>query len=220
MYTNTYEISDLYKQKYSFALRYLVASNFSSPVYELNDSTKVLTTTYNNIGTRYAWEAEFYIPVTLTRWWSINTDFDAAYEKYVFNADSAHKNTFELVIKLNQDFILPGGIKGQIIGSYENPVFYGIKQYQHVLRFDAGLSKAVMNNKATLKLGVNDIFNSDWARYTSNYQGIDLSGKEKGGTRFVVLSFNYRFGKQSAKSATKRTGGNTADQERLSGGDN
>jgi hypothetical protein len=220
MYTNTYEVSDLYKQKYSLALRYLVASNFPSPVYELNDSTKVLTTTYKNIGTRYAWEAQFYIPVTLTNWWSFSTDFDAAYVKYVFGADSAHKNTFAMILVLNQDFTLPGGIKAQINAHYENPVFYGIKQYQHLIRIDAGLSKAIMNNKATLKLAVNDIFNSDGSAYTSNYQGIDLSGREKSGTRFVVLTFNYHFGKQSAKSATKRTGGNDVDRERLSGGEN
>ncbi len=220
MYTNAYELSDLYKQKYSLALRYLVESNFSAPVYELNDSTKVLTTTYKNIGTRYAWEAEFYIPVAITHWWSFNTDIDGAYEKFVFNADSAHKNTFELVIKLNQDFTLPWGIKGQITGSYENPVFYGVKQYQHLIRIDAGLSKAIIDNKATIKLAVNDIFNSDQAIYTSSYQGIDLAGREKAGTRFVVLTFNYRFGKQSAKSATKRTGGNESGRERLKGGEN
>lgn len=220
MYTNTYEVADLFKQKYSLALRYLVANNFASPVYELNDSTKVLTTTYNNIGKRYAWEAEFYIPATLTKWWDINSDIDAAYEKYVFNADSARKNTFELIIKLNQDFTLPGGIKGQILGTYENPVFYGIKQYQHVIRFDAGLSKPIIHNKATIKLAIDDFFNSEEARYTSNYQGIDLTGREKAGSRFVIMSFSYRFGKQSSKSATKRTGGNDEAQERLKGSKN
>lgn len=220
VYTNTYEIADLYKQKYSVALRMLVAGDFSSPVYQQNDSSKVLTTTYNNIGTRYAWEAEFYIPVTLTNWWSIDADIDGAFEKYIFNADSMRKNTFDFNVTLNQEFTLPGGLKAQLNTRYQAPVYYGIKQYQAFFLAGAGISKPVLGNKGTVKLAVSDIFNSDMYKYTSGYMNIDLTGREKQGSRFVTLSFNYRFGKQSVKSATKREGGNDEDQQRLKGSEN
>lgn len=220
MYTNTYEVSDFFKQKYRAALRMLVTTDFSSPVYEQNDSTRIVTTTYNNIGTRYAWEAEFYIPVTLTNWWSMDADIDGAYERYVFNADSAHKTTFDFNVTLNQDFTLPGGIKAQINTRYQAPLYYGTKQYQQYFVAAAGLSKAVLQNMGTVKLAVSDIFNSDLYKYTSNYRAIDLTGREKAGSRFFTLAFTYRFGKQTVKSATKRVGGNNEGQERLKGSEN
>lgn len=219
-YTNTYEISDFYKQKYHAALRMLITTNFASPVYEQNDSTKIVTTTYNNIGTRYAWEAEFYIPVNFTNWWSIDADIDGAYERYVFNADSAHKTTFDFNVTLNQEFTLPGGIKAQVNTRYQAPIYYGIKQYGEYFEAAAALSRTILQNKGTIRFAVSDIFNSDMYKYTSNYQNIDLTGREKAGSRFFTLGFTYRFGKQTVKSAIKRVGGNDEDQKRLKGSDN
>lgn len=219
-YTDTYEISDFYKQKYHAALRMLVTTNFSSPVYEQNDSTKIVTTTYDNIGTRYAWEAEFYIPITLNNWWSMDADIDGAYERYVFNADSAHKTTFDFNVTLNQDFTLPGGIKAQVNTRYQAPLYYGTKQYCESFVAAAALSKPILQNRGTIRLAVSDIFNSDLYKYTSNYQNIDLTGREKAGSRFFTVGFTYRFGKQTVKSATKRVGGNDEDQKRLKGSEN
>ena len=219
-YTNTYEVSDLFKQKYTASLRMLVSSNFVSPVYEQNDSTKVVTTTYSNIGTRYAWEAEFYIPVTFTNWWDVNADIDGAYEKYVFNADSARKYTFDFNVTLTQDFNLPGGFKAQVATRYQAPLYYGIKQYKAFFMANAGISKAILNNRGAIKLSVNDIFNSDMYEYTSHYLNVDLNGREKSGSRFVIVGLTYRFGKQTVKNATKKVGGNDDDQKRLKGSDN
>jgi iron complex outermembrane receptor protein len=219
-YINTYEVSDVFKQKYTASLRMLVSSDFTSPIYEQNDSTKVVTTTYGNIGTRYAWEAEFYIPVTLTNWWDVNADIDGAYEKYIFNADSARKNTFDFNVTLIQDFSLPYGFKAQAATSYQAPLYYGIKQYQQFFIANAGISKAILSNKGVIKLSVNDIFNSDMYKYTSQYLNVDLAGREKSGSRFVTLSFTYRFGKQTVKNATKKVGGNADDQQRLKGSEN
>ncbi len=96
----------------------------------------------------------------------------------------------------------------------------GIKLYRDYFLTGAAISKSILENKGTLRFSVSDIFNSDINKYTSNYLNVDLTGREKSGSRFFTLGFSYRFGKQSVKSATKRVGGNNDDQQRLKGSDN
>jgi len=219
-YYNVYSISDLYKDKYKVELRLTVTQDMFAPVYEQNDSTKIYVTTLNNIGTRYEYEAEFTIPVDVTKWWNINIDLDAGYAKYIYNQDSAHKSTYELNLQLNQSFTINKGLKAEIYGFYSSPTYYGIKQYKTQYAVRAGLSQSVLHNNGSIRLMITDIFNSDEYQYTSNYSNLDLTGKEKVGSRFVMLTFTYRFGKQTVKSQTRHTGGNADDQKRLNGSSN
>jgi len=219
-YDNTYEVSDIFKEKYRFTLRTTISTDFSAPIYQQNDSTKVFVTTNSNIGTRYAYEAETYMPFTITKSWEADIYLDAARELYVYNLDSARKSTFDFNTNLTQYFILPGGFKLQVVGKYQAPIYYGIKQYSAYASADAAISKLVLGNSGSIKLSVTDIFNSDVASYTSNYINLDLTGREKAPTRFFQLNFTYRFGKQTVKAASKRVGGNGDDQKRLSGSTN
>ena len=219
-YYNTYAVSDLYQNKYKFSLSMVITKDFFAPVYQQNDTTKIYTTTYSNIGTYYVYEAEFEMPLTITKWWQADLDFRASYQRYVYNLDSARKSTYDINISLDQQFSITTGLKAQLFGVYESPTYYGIKQYMAQASAGAGLSQAVLDNKGTLRLNVSDIFNSDVFRYTSNYQNLDLTGREKLPTRFISLTFNYRFGKQSVKGPRSRVGGNADEQKRLGGSNN
>jgi len=219
-YHNVYSISDLYKEKYKVELRLTVTQDMFAPVFEQNDSTKVYISTINNIGTRYEYETEFTVPVDITKWWNINIDLEAGYAKYIYNQDSARKSTYELNLQLNQSFTINKGLKAEIYGFYSSPTYYGIKQYQAQFAMRAGLSQSVLHNNGSIKLMLTDIFNSDKYQYTSNYENLDLTGREKVGSRFLMLTFTYRFGKQTVKSQSRHAGGNADDQKRLGGSSN
>jgi hypothetical protein len=219
-YIDTYSVSELYKDKYKLTLSVDKTSDFFVPVFIQNDSSKVYTTTTSNIGTRYEYNIEFNLPVNVTKWWDINLNTTASYERYVYNADSARKSTYDLELQLTQDFTIAKGLKAQVYSSWETPTYYGIKQYNAQFIARAGISQSVLNNNGTLRLAVSDIFNSDRYKYTSNYENLELTGMEKAGSRFVTATFIYRFGKQTVKSVAKRTGGNMDEQNRLSGGSN
>jgi len=217
-YIDTYSVSDLYKSKYKFSLSMVETSDFFVPVFLQNDSTKVYTTTTSNIGTRYEYSAEFNIPITFTKWWDVNLNGYASYQRIVYNLDSARKSTYDIELQLTQNFTIAKGLRAEAYTSWESPTYYGIKQYNAQFVARAGISQTVLDGKGTVRLAVSDIFNSDRYVYTSNYDGLDLSGTEKAGSRFVTATFTYRFGKQSIKGAAKRVGGDIDEQKRLSGG--
>jgi len=219
-YFNTYAIADLYKNKYKFAFDLTITKDFFAPIFLQNDSTKVYTTTFANIGTRYEYEAEFNAPVDVTKWWNINIDLKAAYEHYVYNLDSARKSSYDINVYIDQSFSITQSLKAELYGTYESPTYYGIKQYQQQYSVRAGLSQSILHDEGSIRLAISDIFNSDIYKYTSNYDGLDLTGREKSGTRFVTLTFIYHFGKKTVKTTAKRVGGDADDQKRLGGSAN
>ena len=219
-YINTYAVSDLINNKYKITLSMIETTGFFVPVFEQNDSTKVYTTTVSNIGTRYEYNLEFYLPVTITKWWDFNLNTFASYQRIVYNLDSARKTTYDIELQLTQNFTITKGLRAEIYSSWESPTYYGIKQYQQQFIARAGISQSILNNAGTIRLSVSDIFNSDRYRYTSDYENLDLTGMEKAGSRFVTAAFTYRFGKQTVKNSAKRVGGNMDEQKRLSGSTN
>jgi iron complex outermembrane receptor protein len=219
-YFNAFAISDLYKDKYKVDLRLTITQDMFVPIYQQNDSTKIYTTTLSNIGTRYEYEVEFNLPFDITKWWDINFDLDAGYEKYIYKQDSARKSTYEVDVQLSQNFSITKGLKAELYGFYYSPTYYGIKQYQAQYSVRAGLSQSVLHDAGSIRFMVTDIFNTDEYRYTSYYANLDLAGREKVGSRFFMLTFIYRFGKASVKGPAKRVGGNADDQKRLGGSSN
>jgi hypothetical protein len=217
-YIDTYSVSELYNDKYKLTLSVVKTSAFFVPVFTQNDSTKVYTTTTSNIGTSYDYSAEFNLPVSVTKWWDVNLDATASYDRYVYSAAIASKSTYDLELQLTQNFTIAKGLKAEVFSSWESPTYYGIKQYNAQFIARAGISQSVLHNNGSIKLSVSDIFNSDRYKYTSHFENLNLSGMEKAGSRFLTATFIYRFGKQTVKSAAKRTGGNMDEQNRLGGG--
>jgi len=83
-------------------------------------------------------------------------------------------------------------------------------QKESLWKLNAGLQKAILKNKGSLKLSATDLF------YTYNYKGTnDITGYHEDwsssiDTRVVTLSFNWRFGNNKIAAARKR---NTSSEE-------
>lgn len=213
-YTNTFRISDLVLNKYKVSLSARVISNYFSSIFEQNDATKAYLVTKANIGTRNQLMAEFSLPFDITHWWHMDATIVAAHDRYVYKIDTiASKRTNWTTVNVNQTFKLTSKLDAQIIGNYESPIYWVINQYQPLYRLDAGISYSVLGNNGKIRLMVNDIFNSDYNRYHTNYANLDLSARDKVGTRFIAATFTFRFGSSSAKARSNTT----EEQKRLSG---
>lgn len=218
-YFSTYQVTDVFKQKYKLDLSIQVTNDFFVPYFKQNDSTKVFTSTISNIGTRYEYNAEGTLPVDITKWWNANVYFYASYQRYVYYSDSPPKSTTDFEIKVTQNFNITNAIRAELFTGWESPTYYGIKQYAHEWSTRAGLSKSILNDKGSIKLAISDIFNSQNYRYSSRYQNLNLTGFEKAGSRFLTATFTYRFGKQTVKS-NKHSNGNVDEQKRLNSSTN
>jgi iron complex outermembrane receptor protein len=219
-YITTFQVTDVFKDKYKLDLSAVIVDDFFSRIYQQDDTTKVFTTTMINIATRYEYNAEFTVPVDITKWWNADIYLLASYQRYAyFDQGVGNISTTDFDLRVLQTFKLSNTVKAEVYSDLESPTYYGINHYEAEFQSRAGISKSILNNNGSIKLAVSDIFNSEDYRYTSQYTNLNLTGFEKSGSRFVTATFTYRFGKQSIKTA-KHSSGNTDEQKRLSGSNN
>jgi iron complex outermembrane receptor protein len=215
-YINSYQLSDLYLGKYKVSLSMIVTNNYFNTVFQQNDSTKVYITTKVNLGTRYQYTAEFSIPVDVTRWWHIDADFSAFHDKYVYKQDMlAKKATNSITFNLFQSFKLTPKLSAQVAGDYESPTYFVISQYKALYWLNAALRYSILRNNGSIRLGVSDIFNTEMESYHTNYTNLDLTGKEKFGSRFIQATFTYHFGNLSIRAHSNKD--SSEEQKRLGG---
>ena len=216
-YLNTYRISDLFMDKYRGSLSMVVTDNFFSTIFEQNDVTKAYITTKANLGTRYEYTAEFSAPFDITPWWHMDADFTVFHEHYNYKTDTtSNKSTTGATVDLTQNFKLTPKLNFQVIGHYDSPSYYVISQYNHLFWLNAGVTYSILNKKGSVKLAASDIFNTFYNQYQTNFANLNMTSRDKIGSRFIVATFTYRFGTSSVKGRSKTTD----EQKRLVGSSN
>lgn len=218
-YTNTIQLSHTYKEEFITSVYYSQTNDaYDFPLYNQNDATKVNVTERKNFGHVFSYGIAFYAPVHFTSWWSGNFNVDASYLRYKAYPVNGNFDKASQYITANstQNFAISSTISAEISGRYESPTLYGINRLKETYSINAGISKQLFNKRGSIKANVTDIFNTDRDRNHAVYQNVDLSGTDKKETRIFRISFSYRFGKSTVKSALKHDTGN-ADEQRRTG---
>jgi iron complex outermembrane receptor protein len=216
-YINTYSVSEFLLNKYKVSLSMIVTDNYFNTIFSQNDATKVYITEKANLGTRYQYNAEFSVPFDITRWWHIDANLTAYHDKYVYAQDTvAKRSTNAFTFNLNQNFKLTSKLSALLHAYYESPSYFAISQYKEGHYVNAGFSYSVLNNNGRIRLVFNDIFNTDnLNRYHTNYTNLDLTARDKVGSRFIQATFTYHIG-----SVKSRAGKDSIEEQRRLGGGN
>ncbi|HEY8782852.1 MAG TPA: TonB-dependent receptor [Mucilaginibacter sp.] len=215
-YANAIELSYNYNKTLVTTLYGTIINNaYDFPFYEQNDASKVNVNTNVNLGIVYNYGVRFFAPVVFTNWWNADFSVDASYQRYVSYPINGNldKGSQDIILTSNQHFIISQTISAEIFGWYESPNFYGVNQIKAEYHVDAGISKQLFNKRGSLNLSATDIFNTLRDRTYTNYQNLNMTGTDKVETQVVKLTFTYRFGKTSIKSASHHTG-NEEEQKR------
>jgi hypothetical protein len=83
-----------------------------------------------------------------------------------------------------------------------------------------GISKQIFEKKATVKLGVRDIFRTSNFSGYSRYADVDLDvlNNRRKDNRIYSISFTYKFGKNNLAPERRRSGGAAEEQSRIKSG--
>ncbi|WP_428328803.1 TonB-dependent receptor domain-containing protein [Mucilaginibacter sp.] len=217
------EFSNLVQFTYSYNKTFqatlytnIINDAYEFPFYEQNDTSKVNITTHKNLGKVYNYGLRINVPVIFTNWWNATFNADVAYQRYVaypFNGN-LNKGTQDVILSSAQHFILSKTLNAEVSGSYESPTFYGINHIKAYYFVNAGIGKQLFNKRGSIKLSVNDVFNTLRDRIYTNYQNLNLSLTDKKESQIGRLTFTYRFGKASVKSNVTHNTGNEEEQKR------
>ena len=216
-FTRIAELTNIYKERFTATLRAKVINDLILEINEQDDVSHVNTIISRNIDRQYLYGLELNAPFEVVKWWNLNLNLQATYEKYIANSVSGEfENTSpSLILSTLQAIKINPELSAEINGKYESPTVYGIYNYKSAYSVDVAVAKSFFNKDASLRLRVTDLFNTASNRYSSSYQNLILQGSEKRDSRVAQISFSYLFGRRTVKAARKRDTGSESEQGRI-----
>ena len=128
-------------------------------------------------------------------WWSLNPSFElySSTEKGVVGTEYMEVEAIAYSFRLSQSFNVTKKLTLQLFGMYRSPTEMLQIEPEEFYFVNAGARYSFLEDKATLSLNFNDIFDTQEFSFTSDvpYQ---QRGRFKGDTQTVYLGLSYRFG--------------------------
>ena len=206
-YTNNFELDYTYNKSYNLSLSYSHTTDLMQQIILTNDTTKASYQTNLNLSSEDSYNASISIPVTVTKWWSIQFDATAFYLKFksdTLSGGMLDRGKLAYVAKANQTFTF-AGFKAELFANYQSPLTYGLYNIYARYNVDAGISHSFDNKKLNIKFSVSDVFNTERNNLDINYQSDDLQIRQKQEIRIARLSLTYNFGNSSIKKREHKT---------------
>lgn len=197
-----------------------VSNSYEFGFYKQNDTTKVNILTHTNFGKINNYGIRFSAPAVIRPWWTADFHADISYQRYIAYPENGNMNkgTQDVILNMLNTFKISPRVTATLSGDYESPTFYGITQNKTRYKVNAGIGTQLFNKRGTLRLNVEDIFNTDRDNTYTNYQNLNLTVRDKKETQVGRLTFTYRFGKTTVKAAKVHHTGDEEEQKRIGNG--
>ena len=92
----------------------------------------------------------------------------------------------------------------EVSGNIQTGLVFGLFELDPQGALDFGFSKRLMDNKASLRFNVNDVFRTRVSEVRIMQDDINLLVDQVNDTRRASVNFSYSFGNQKVKAARKR----------------
>ena len=207
------ELTYTYKQQYSISAFYTAIHDVFTNINVQDNEHKIYYGTHANLGLSVNEGIRLSASFQPGNWWDINV-MGGAYrqrETSAYLSSGFDYRLFSYDATLRQSFTINtrAAIKAEINGVYNGPGIQGIYRAGHNFEIDAGVKTNIFHGTGTLRLAVNDIFNSNSNNIRINYLDQKSIFFHHVESRNVSLSFSYRLGKNVAASRSR----NTASEE-------
>jgi iron complex outermembrane receptor protein len=220
-FSHNIELSHTYKSFLTTTLNYNTTNDIIQQVLEQNEATNETFIKKANIATRNQVGLSVSAFKQIKKWWSGNIYANVYNNRFkgVVNNDHISVGNTGFMFQAQQQFKWGKGWGAEVSGFYRSKALEGVIFIQPIVQVNAGFSKQVMKNKATVRLNVRDIFAGGVFKGYSKYSNVDARFKDVNDSRAASISFTYRFNKGKLKAGSNRKNGGAGDeQSRVKGG--
>lgn len=206
-FTDNYEVGYSFKE-ISLSLNYSNVRGMITQVSRQNDVTKQIEVQRQNFGKANLYNANLYVPLKITKQWSMQNNFSAVYQEYqdgTLVGAAYQKSKVSFNFNTSQSIAFSKTFRAEVSFWYDSPRVRGVEETtiaQYALNF--GVQKTMMQNKLKLRLAVDDVFATNYWEGQMKYQNVDMYVKNYYVNRRASFSVNYAFGNQQVKSARNR----------------
>jgi iron complex outermembrane recepter protein len=213
-FSHNIELSHSFKGFLNTTLNYYKATDLINDIFEQNEATRETFVIKSNIASQQ--QIGLAVSAGFAMGKKINVNLyghlsNNRFQGFINNSDVDISNTF-LESNASVQMDMGKGWKSELSGFYRTKALEGVMYINALGSANAGVSKAVLKNKGTIKLGVRDIFWTQRGVGTAKYAYIDTKFRQQRDSRQVSLNFTWRFGKGKAAAPRRKIGG--ADEEK------
>jgi outer membrane receptor protein involved in Fe transport len=217
-YTDNFQVSHTFMSMVTSSVGYSNTTDFFARVIDSLGNKSFLTR--RNLATVKTISVNVSSPLPIRNWW--NGYINLTYNHQVYEADLGPGKQLKLPVDfyniyMQHSFSLPKKVSLQVSGFYNSPnVWGGTFRNRTFWSMDAGITKKILKNKATISLTVSDLFLSQRWQGVSDFGGINAKVTGGRDSRVVRAGFTWNFGENVFK-ARKRKDGNSEERQRLRG---
>ena len=234
-YTDALELSHTFMDGIITTINYSRTNGVMTNILQQNNALKLTNVTKYNIGYVDNFGIAFSVPVPITKWWFSNTYFNLYNNHYVgeipkvtIEADGSETTIFQSLdarattfnANMTNQFTLPKKFSLELSGWYQSGFIEGQLAGKPMGAVSFGIQKKMMQDKATLKLNVNDVFWTQKFRGNFVFNDIDVQIVNRWESRVARVTFTYRFGNNKIKAARQRQTGLDDEKGRVKSGGN
>jgi iron complex outermembrane receptor protein len=215
------ELSHTYHNELTTTLNYSNTQNFFAETFQQEGHATIVRR--GNIGRRENAGIAVSLNMPLTKWWSTTVYVNVNYNHFTgeLYGEPLDVNAITGMGNMTNMFKFSNGWSAEISGWYRTSGIEGQIFIQPMGQTSAAIAKRIMKEKASLKLGLRDIFYTQQVQGTIDFQQTQASFHNSRDSRQLSLTFTYRFG-QAVKGAqnNRHAGGADDESSRLKKGGN
>jgi len=214
-FSHNIELSHTYKGFLTTTANFSNTTDIIQQVLEQNEATNETFIKKANIANSRQFGLSVSAFKQLKKWWSGNVYVNVYnnHFKGVVNNENISIGITGFMAQAQQQFKWGKGWGAEVSGFYRSKGLEGVIFIKPIAQINAGFSKQIMKNNATVKLNVRDIFAGGVFRGYSKYSNVDVQFKDVNDSRAVSLGFTYRFNKGKLKAGSNRKSGGASDEQ-------
>ena len=220
-YTTNIELSHTYHNELTTTLNYSNTVNFFAETFQQDGHATIVRR--GNIGRRQNAGVAVSLNMPLAKWWNTTLYVNVNYNHFTGDlyGETLNVDAFTGMGNMTNMFKFGKGWSAELSGWYRTSGIEGQIVIQPMGQMSTALAKQIMKEKASLKLGLRDIFYTQQAKGTIDFQQTQASFHNSRDSRQLSLTFTYRFGKaiQGAQN-NRHSGGADDESSRLKKGGN
>ncbi len=217
----SYGVELIYTYKYasSVKLKFSQTNNHIEQLTYQNESNTIMIP--QNSGNRKMVNLSLSTPLQLTKWWNTYLSAEPYWQQHntIINGYGVNTTNKQNSIGFNgyvgNWFTLKNNWKAEVSGWFNYQNTTTIYTSKPIGSINIGASKILLNNKATLRCSINDLFNTQRWQQTTNTTNLNMLTYRKWESKNISISFAYRFGNTKIKAARDRQTGSENEMDRI-----
>jgi iron complex outermembrane recepter protein len=221
-FSHNIELSHTYAGNFTTTLNYTKTTDLINDVLDQNEETNETFITKSNIASQRQYGVTVTTLIPVKKWLKVNVygNFSNNRFKGFINNSNVDLQSNLFTANVNAQMSFGKGWNGELSGFYRSKGLDGVLVIGALGAVNGGISKSVLKNKGTVKLGFRDIFLTQKFKGSAEYSYIDTHFSQQRDSRQASLSFNWRFGNSKIQSPKRKNGGASDEQNRVKTGSN